>query len=66
MASPSINIGDEEKTLERILKDKIAGIRKNDAGNLSTNWDGQLCYLLQTALSNYEFERISKLTSSFV
>ena len=22
-----------------ILKDKIAGIRKNDGGNLSTNWD---------------------------
>jgi len=39
MASHSINVADEEKTLERILRDKIAGIRKNDGGNLSTNWD---------------------------
>ena len=39
MASHSVNIADEEKTLERILRDKIAGIRKNDGGNLSTNWD---------------------------
>lgn len=60
MASPSVNVADEEKMLEKILRDKIAGIRKNDGGNLSTNWDNQLSYLLQTALSNYEFERISK------
>ena len=60
MPSHSINVAEEEKTLEKILKDKIAGIRRNDGGNLSTNWDGQLSYLLQTALSNYEFERVSK------
>jgi hypothetical protein len=39
MPSISVNIAEEEKTLEKILKDKIAGIRKNDGGNLSTNWD---------------------------
>lgn len=39
MPSHTINIADEEKTLERILKDKIAGVRKNDCGNLSTTWD---------------------------
>jgi len=59
MPSINVNVADEEKTLEKILKDKIAGIRKNDGGNLSTSWDHQLSYLLQTALSNYEFERIS-------
>ena len=60
MPSLNVNTGEEEKTLEKILRDKIAGIRKNDGGNLATNWDSQLSYLLQTALSNYEFERISK------
>ena len=60
MPSMNVNVPDEEKTLEKILRDKIAGIRKNDGGNLNTNWDNQLSYLLQTALSNYEFERISK------
>lgn len=60
MPSLTLNTADEEKTLERILKDKIAGIRRNDCGGLATNWDNQLSYLLQTALSNYEFERISK------
>lgn len=60
MPSPNVKTADEEKTLEQILKDKIAGLRKQECGNLSTNWDGQLSYLLQTALSNYEFERISK------
>ena len=60
MPSHSVNSADEEKMLEKILRDKIAGIRKNDGGSLSTNWDSQLSYLLQTALSNYEFERISK------
>ena len=60
MQSLNVNVADEEKTLEKILRDKVAGIRKNDGGNLSTSWDNQLSYLLQTALSNYEFERISK------
>ena len=39
MPSLSSNTGEEEKTLEKILRDKIAGIRKNDGGNLATNWD---------------------------
>jgi len=59
MPSLSINGSVEEKNLEKILRDKIAGIRRNDGGNLNTNFDNQLSYLLQTALSNYEFERIS-------
>lgn len=62
MPSMSVNTADEEKTLEKILRDKVAGIRRNDGGNLNTSWDNQLSYLLQTALSNYEFERISKFT----
>lgn len=61
MASPPTNLINEEKTLEQILRDKIAGLRRQECGNLATNWDSQLSYLLQTALSNYEFERISKL-----
>ena len=62
MGSTNRNIGEDEKLLEQLLRDKIAGIRRNDGGNLSTNWDSQLSYLLQTALSNYEFERISGQT----
>lgn len=62
MPSPSNNTANEEKTLEQILRDKISGMRKQECGNLATNWDSQLSYLLQTALSNYEFERISKYT----
>lgn len=56
------NVAEDEKNLERVLRDKIAGIRKNDGGNLATQWDSQLSYLLQTALANYEFERISGQT----
>ena len=55
MPSHNFDVPNEEKMLEKLLKDKIAGIRRNDGGNLSTNWDSQLSYLLQTALSNYEF-----------
>mmetsp|Transcript_4441 Transcript_4441/g.7571 ORF Transcript_4441/g.7571 Transcript_4441/m.7571 type:complete len:168 (-) Transcript_4441:47-550(-) len=62
MPSIKVNVGEEEKTLERILRDKVAGIRTNDGGNLKTTWDNQLSYLLQTALSNYEFERVSGQT----
>lgn len=39
MPSMNVNVSDEEKTLEKILRDKIAGIRKNDGGNLNTSWD---------------------------
>jgi len=39
MPSMNVNVADEEKTLEKILRDKIAGIRKNDGGNLNTSWD---------------------------
>jgi uncharacterized protein (UPF0216 family) len=46
MPSLNANSAEEEKTLEKILREKIAGIRKNDGGNLATNWDNQLSYLL--------------------
>ena len=46
MPSTRLNVADEEKALEKVLKEKIAGIRKNDGGNLQTNWDAQLSYLL--------------------
>ena len=54
------NIGQEEKALESALREKIAGIRKQDGGLNVTTWDPQLSYRLQTALANYEFERICK------
>lgn len=60
MPSLYINPMNQEKEIEKSIRDKIAGIRRNDGGNLATNFDNQLSYLLQTALSNYEFERISK------
>ena len=39
MPSAKSNSIDDEKILEKLLRDKIAGIRKNDGGNLQTNWD---------------------------
>jgi len=57
MPSSISNIGEEEKMLENILKDKIGAVRKNDH-NMSTQWDSQLSYLLSTALANYEYERV--------
>jgi centrosomal protein CEP76 len=38
MPSALNNTADEEKMLESILKDKIAGVRKNEHG-MSTQWD---------------------------
>lgn len=46
MPSPISNIMEDEKNLERVLKEKVAGIRKNDGGGLMTAWDNQLAYLL--------------------
>ena len=40
------NVAQEEKALEGALRDKIAGLRKNDGGLNVTNWDPQLSYLL--------------------
>ena len=57
MPSTGVNIQNEEKMLENILREKIGAIRKNEH-NLATTWDQQLSYLLSTALSNYEFERV--------
>lgn len=38
MPSSRVNIQDEEKMLEGILKDKVGSIRRNDH-NLGTHWD---------------------------
>jgi centrosomal protein CEP76 len=57
MPSTISNIGNEEKLLEGVLRDKISAIRRNDE-NLSTAWDNHLSYLLSTALINYENERL--------
>lgn len=46
MPSLPVNIADEERTLEKILKDKIEGVRRTEGGNLRTNWDDKLGYLL--------------------
>ena len=58
MPSIPVNLSDEEKQLESILKEKI-GSHRHSKG-LSTQWDSQLSYLLSTALANYEYERIGK------
>lgn len=57
MPSSRINIGDEEKLIEEVLKEKIGAVRRNEH-HMSTQWDSQMSYLLSTALANYEFERI--------
>jgi hypothetical protein len=36
MPSLNNNLIEQEKILEKVLRDKIAGIRKNDGGNLLT------------------------------
>jgi hypothetical protein len=46
MPSVNINIPEKEKMLEKMLKERIAGIRWNDGGSLNTSWDDQLSYLL--------------------
>jgi hypothetical protein len=56
-----LNVANEEKMIEGILKEKIGSLRMNDE-HLSTNWDNHLGYLLSTALLNYEFERIGGVT----
>ena len=30
---------EKEKMLEKMLKERLAGIRYNDGGNLNTSWD---------------------------
>jgi len=55
------NIPFEEKAIEGLLKDRIGGLRKKES-DLATTWDGQLGYLLSTALANYETERIGGFT----
>ena len=57
MPNTMTNIGNEEKLLESVLKDKIGGIRMQNS-HLGTQWDQHLSYLLSMALVNYEMERI--------
>ncbi len=56
-----LSLSQEEKTLEGLLRDKIASMRMNDE-NLQTHWDNQLSYLLSSALANYEMERVGGVT----
>jgi hypothetical protein len=55
------NVGNEEKTLESLLRDKIGSLRMNDE-RMSTQWDSELSYILGGALSNYELERVGGVT----
>lgn len=57
MPSAPVNLGDEEKLIEQVLKDKIGAVRRNEH-HMQTQWDAQMAYLLTTALCNYEFERV--------
>jgi hypothetical protein len=59
MSSNNANIGEDEKELENILRDKISSKRRHES-NLQSSWDSQMSYLLSTALANYEYERIGK------
>ena len=61
MPSTMTNPGLEEKTLENLLKEKLGSIRMNDE-HIATSWDNHLGYLLQTALLNYELERLGGVT----
>ena len=53
MPSNIINVIQDEKMIENLLKEKIGSIRMNDE-HITTNWDNHLSYLLSTALINYE------------
>jgi centrosomal protein CEP76 len=55
------SLSSEEKALEGLLREKITSMRMNDE-HLSTSWDNQLSYLLSSALSNYELERVGGVT----
>lgn len=59
-SSPS-QLAQEEKNLEQLLRDKIGSVRMNEE-RLSTHWDSQLSYLLQTAVASYELERVGGVT----
>jgi hypothetical protein len=61
MPSTITNVGQDEKIIENILKEKISSLRMNDE-HLTTNWDNHLSYLLSTAVVNYEQERIGGST----
>jgi centrosomal protein CEP76 len=57
----SNSVGQEEKLIEQLLKEKISSVRHNDE-RLPTSWDNHLGYLLSTALANYELERLGGVT----
>jgi hypothetical protein len=61
MPSTMLNIANEEKMIEALLREKFGSIRMNDE-HLGTSWDNHLGYLLSTALLNYEFERVGGVT----
>lgn len=54
----TIDIYDQQKTLERLIKEKIVAYRGNEC-QATTTWDNQLGYLLNQALMSYEMQRLS-------
>jgi len=53
-----IDIYDEQKTLEKVLKEKIVAYRANEV-QANTTWDSTLGYLLNQALVSYEMQKLS-------
>lgn len=54
----TLDVYEEQKTLEKVLKEKIVTYRANEA-QANTTWDSQLGYLLNQALISYELQRLS-------
>ena len=54
----TLDLYEEQKLLEKLLKEKVAAYRAHEAQS-NTTWDNQLGYLLNQALLSYELQRIS-------
>lgn len=54
----TVDVYEEQKTLEKVLKEKIVGFRANEA-QANTTWDSQLGYLLNQCLLSYELQKLS-------
>lgn len=52
------DVYEEQRVLERLLKERIVGYRASEIQS-NTTWDNQLGYLLNQALLSYELQRIS-------
>lgn len=54
----TVDVYEEQLTLERVIKEKIVAYRANEVQS-NTTWDSQLGYLLNQALVSYELQRLS-------